>query len=73
MAPAHPAGSRSRSTTLDEVAEAVAAGADIILLDNMDVATMRSAVELVAGRALLEASGDVRWKRSAQSPKPGST
>jgi len=47
-------------TTLPEVEEAVAAGADIILLDNMDVATMREAVRIVAGRALLEASGNVR-------------
>ena len=47
-------------TTLSEVEEAVAAGADIILLDNMDVATMREAVRIVDGRALLEASGNVR-------------
>ncbi|MGH2535584.1 MAG: carboxylating nicotinate-nucleotide diphosphorylase [Thermomicrobiales bacterium] len=47
-------------TTLAEVEEAVAAGADVILLDNMDVPTMRHAVEYVAGRALLEASGNVR-------------
>jgi nicotinate-nucleotide pyrophosphorylase (carboxylating) len=46
-------------TTLDEVREAVAAGADIILLDNMDVETMRDAVGMVDGRALLEASGNV--------------
>jgi nicotinate-nucleotide pyrophosphorylase (carboxylating) len=46
--------------TLAEVAEAVVAGADVILLDNMDLATMRQAVELVDGRALLEASGGVR-------------
>lgn len=46
-------------TTLAEVEEAVAAGADVILLDNMNVATMRRAVEMVAGRALLEASGGV--------------
>ena len=46
-------------TTLAEVEEALAAGADVILLDNMDVATMRRAVEVVAGRALLEASGGV--------------
>ena len=46
-------------TTLAEAEEAVAAGADAILLDNMDVATMRQAVELVAGRAILEASGGV--------------
>ncbi len=47
-------------TTLDEVAEAMAAGADIILLDNMGVAVMAQAAVLVAGRALLEASGGVR-------------
>jgi nicotinate-nucleotide pyrophosphorylase (carboxylating) len=47
-------------TTLAEVAEAVAARADIILLDNMDLSTMRDAVDLIAGRALVEASGRVR-------------
>jgi nicotinate-nucleotide pyrophosphorylase (carboxylating) len=47
-------------TTLAEVAEAVEAGADVILLDNMSVAQMKQAVDLVAGRALLEASGGVR-------------
>jgi nicotinate-nucleotide pyrophosphorylase (carboxylating) len=47
-------------TTLDEVEEAVAAGADIILLDNMSLAAMAEAVTLVHGRALLEASGGVR-------------
>lgn len=44
---------------LDEVREAVSAGADIIMLDNMDTDTMRTAVELIAGRALVEASGGV--------------
>jgi nicotinate-nucleotide pyrophosphorylase (carboxylating) len=44
---------------LEEVAEAVNAGADILLLDNMDNATLRQAVELVAGRARTEASGGV--------------
>lgn len=41
------------------VAEALAAGADIIMLDNMDLPTMREAVNFVAGRALLEASGGI--------------
>ena len=50
-------------TTLPEVEEAVAAAADAILLDNMDVPTMRQAVALVAGRALLEASGGVTLDR----------
>lgn len=44
---------------LDGVAEALAAGADIIMLDNMDTKTMAAAVELVNGRVLLEASGGV--------------
>jgi nicotinate-nucleotide pyrophosphorylase (carboxylating) len=43
--------------TLDEVAEALAAGADLILLDNFDVAGLAAAVRLTDGRALLEASG----------------
>lgn len=41
------------------VEEALAAGADIILLDNMDVDTMARAVAMVAGRALTEASGNI--------------
>jgi nicotinate-nucleotide pyrophosphorylase (carboxylating) len=45
--------------TLAEVAEALACGADIIMLDNMDTASMRTAVQLIAGRALVEASGGV--------------
>lgn len=44
---------------LDEVAQALAAGADVIMLDNMDCDAMRRAVELTGGRALLEASGGI--------------
>lgn len=44
---------------LDEVAEALATGCEIIMLDNMDCETMRKAVEMTAGRALLEASGNI--------------
>lgn len=43
--------------TLDQVREAVDAGADLILLDNMSTAALRAAVRLVAGRSRLEASG----------------
>jgi len=46
--------------TLEELAEALDAGATMILLDNMDLDTMRQAVGLTAGRAELEASGGVR-------------
>jgi nicotinate-nucleotide pyrophosphorylase (carboxylating) len=45
--------------TLDQVAEALSAGADIIMLDNMDLETMRRAVDLIGGRSLTEASGGV--------------
>ena len=44
---------------LDEVQEALDAGADIIMLDNMDCETMRKAVEMTGGKALLEASGGI--------------
>ncbi len=44
---------------IDQVEAAVAAGADLILLDNMPPATLEACVRLVAGRARLEASGGV--------------
>jgi nicotinate-nucleotide pyrophosphorylase (carboxylating) len=45
--------------SLAELDEALAERPDIILLDNMPVETMRTAVDRVAGRALLEASGNI--------------
>lgn len=48
------------ASTLDEVQEALDAGADLIMLDNMSVAEMTLAVRTVRGRVLLEASGNVR-------------
>ncbi|MBN2645862.1 MAG: carboxylating nicotinate-nucleotide diphosphorylase [Desulfuromonadaceae bacterium] len=51
--------------TLDEVREALDAGADIIMLDNMDLALLREAVELVDGRAVTEASGGVNLETVA--------
>jgi len=45
--------------TLEQVKEAADAGADIIMLDNMDVTTMQKAVEIIAGRARTECSGNV--------------
>lgn len=44
---------------LDMCREAVEAGADIIMLDNMSPADMKRAVELIGGRALTECSGNV--------------
>jgi nicotinate-nucleotide pyrophosphorylase (carboxylating) len=46
--------------TLTEVEEALAAGAERLLLDNMDAAELRRAVELTGGRAELEASGSLK-------------
>lgn len=45
--------------TLEQVKEAADAGADIIMLDNMDVATMQEAVKIIDGRAKTECSGNV--------------
>ncbi len=44
---------------LDEVKEALDTGCEIIMLDNMDCATMKKAVEITNGKALLEASGNI--------------
>lgn len=44
---------------LDQLDEALEAGADIVMLDNMDLASMREAVRRTGGRAVLEASGGV--------------
>lgn len=45
--------------TLDELGEALDAGARMVLLDNMTLVQLREAVALTAGRAILEASGNV--------------
>jgi nicotinate-nucleotide pyrophosphorylase (carboxylating) len=48
--------------TLEQVAEAISAGADIIMLDNMSAELMSQAVKLIDGRALTEASGNMDEK-----------
>jgi nicotinate-nucleotide pyrophosphorylase (carboxylating) len=48
---------------LTEIEEAIAAGADVLLLDNMDTPTLRLAVAQVAGRVRLEASGTITAAR----------
>ena len=45
--------------TLDQVQEALAAGADIIMLDNMSIGQMTQAVALIDHRAVVEASGNM--------------
>ena len=51
------------TTTLAQVQEAIDAKVDIIMLDNMDLETMRKGVELIAGRAKVEASGNITLER----------
>ena len=45
--------------TKEQVKEAIACGADIIMLDNMSLETMKECVELINGKAIVEASGNV--------------
>jgi nicotinate-nucleotide pyrophosphorylase (carboxylating) len=54
-----------------QVAEALACGVDIIMLDNMDIAAMRAAVEMIAGRALVEASGGVNLETVREIAETG--
>ena len=49
--------------TLEQVAEALEAGADIIMLDNMDNDTMKKAVEMIGNKAQTECSGNVTKQR----------
>ena len=57
--------------TLEQLDEALAAGVDVLLLDNMDDATVAAAVERTAGRALLEASGGITLERVASLSRIG--
>ena len=56
---------------LDMVKEAVAAGADIIMLDNMSPEDMKKAVELIDGRAQTECSGNVTKENIARLTEIG--
>ena len=57
--------------TLEQVQEALKCGVDIIMLDNMDIATMKKAVELIGGNAIIEASGQVNIKTLEDIAKTG--
>lgn len=54
-----------------QVVEALESGADIIMLDNMSAEKMRETVELVRGRALLEASGGITLDRVREIAETG--
>jgi nicotinate-nucleotide pyrophosphorylase (carboxylating) len=51
------------TTTLEEVQEALDAGADIIMLDNMTTEVMAKAVKIIEGRAKIEASGNMTLEK----------
>ena len=57
--------------TLNELDEALQAGADIVLLDNMDPLELAEAVKRTAGRAILEASGGVTLENVAEIARSG--
>jgi nicotinate-nucleotide pyrophosphorylase (carboxylating) len=57
--------------TIEQAAEALEGGADLILLDNMEVAEMEKVVKLAAGRALVEASGGITLDRVAEVAATG--
>lgn len=58
-------------TDLDELRALLEVGCERILLDNMDDATMRAAVEITAGRAVLEASGGLTLDRARSVARTG--
>lgn len=57
--------------TLAQLEEALAAGAKMVLLDNMDLPTLREAVRLNAGRAVLEISGGVTLEKVRELAQTG--
>ncbi len=59
------------TTCIREVEEALAAGADIIMLDNMDIESMSMAVRIIGDRARTEASGNMSLERIDQVAETG--
>lgn len=57
--------------TLEQVHEALEVGADIIMLDNMDLETMTQALKIIDGRAFVEVSGNVTRSRLAELAEIG--
>ena len=57
--------------SLEQLEEALSAGADIVLLDNMDTPTVEEAVRRTGGRALLEASGGITLERITELARAG--
>jgi nicotinate-nucleotide pyrophosphorylase (carboxylating) len=59
------------TTSIAEVNEAIAAGADIIMLDNMDNNTMRECVKIINNQAKVEASGNMTIERLREVAETG--
>ncbi|GAW94092.1 carboxylating nicotinate-nucleotide diphosphorylase [Calderihabitans maritimus] len=57
--------------SLDQVREALNSGVDVIMLDNMSLEEMKTAVNMVAGKALVEASGGITLERVRQVAATG--
>jgi len=55
----------------EQLQEAIDAGADIIMLDNMSAKDMKKAVEITAGKAVLEASGGINASNIVEAAKTG--
>jgi nicotinate-nucleotide pyrophosphorylase (carboxylating) len=67
----HPAKIEVEAKTLPEVGEALRAGAEVILLDNMSPATVAKAVARIAGAAVVEVSGGVKFDTVRDYAQPG--
>ncbi|MEY2880132.1 MAG: hypothetical protein RLZZ15_2512 [Verrucomicrobiota bacterium] len=67
----HAAKIEVEATTLAEVREALRANAEVILLDNMTPAQIRAAVAIIAGAAVVEVSGGVRYETLRDYALPG--
>ena len=59
------------AATFEEVKEAMAAGADVIMLDNMDLEQIRQAVRMIDKKALVEVSGNVTRERLRELAQTG--
>lgn len=59
------------TTNIIEVEEALKGGADIIMLDNMSTEDMRKAIQLIAGKAKTEASGNITAERIREVAETG--
>lgn len=59
------------TTNLKEVEEALAGGADIIMLDNMTTEAMKEAITIIAGRSKTEASGNITAERIREVAETG--